>query len=88
MNSSSSSLKCDNLVEYLSRLGKPIIDKLYSNSATSLAVFRELPELAKHYVMRLLFVEQPIPQQVITSWVKNIRYVLPYKQVFHEMVTF
>ena len=75
MNSNTSSLKCDNLIEYLSRLGKPMVDKLYSSSATSLPVFRELPDLAKHYVMRLLFVEQPIPQQVIASWVKNLRYV-------------
>ena len=85
MNSISSTLKCDNLVEYMTRLGKPIIDKLYNSSATCLAVFRELPELAKHYVMRLLFVEQPIPQQVIASWVKNIAYVL---YISHQLITF
>ena len=71
MSSNSSTLKCDNLIQYLSRLGKAMIDKLYTNSSTCLAVFRELPELAKHFVMRLLFIEQPIPQQVIASWVKN-----------------
>ena len=30
--------------------------------------FRELPELAKHYIMRLLFVDQPISQAVIGLW--------------------
>ncbi|XP_054158025.1 general transcription factor IIH subunit 4-like [Oppia nitens] len=70
-NTSSSDLN-DNLIQYLSRLKQPLIDKLYTSSATSLAVYRELPELAKHYVMRLLFVDQTIPQAVIASWVKNI----------------
>lgn len=32
--------------------------------------FRELPELAKYYVMRVLFVEQPITKAAATSWVK------------------
>lgn len=30
--------------------------------------YRELPTLSKHYVTRLLFVEQPLPQAVIGSW--------------------
>jgi transcription initiation factor TFIIH subunit 4 len=72
MNSSTSSLKCDNLVDYLSSLGNSLIDKLYRHSSSCLAVFRELPDLAKHYVMRLLFVEQPIPQSVVASWVQHM----------------
>lgn len=32
---------------------------------------RELPAIAKHYVIRLLFVEQPVPQAVIASWVSQ-----------------
>lgn len=31
--------------------------------------FRELPHEAKHFVIRLLFVEQPVPQAVISSWI-------------------
>lgn len=40
--------------------------------------FRELPELARHFVIRLLFVEQPVPQAVVTSWVSQTfaKYVL------------
>ena len=30
---------------------------------------RELPDLARHFVIRLLFVEQPVPQAVVASWV-------------------
>lgn len=72
MNTNYNCLKCDNLIEYLSSLSSVLIDKLYTHSATCLAVFRELPLLAKHYVMRLLFVEQPIPQAVIASWVQSM----------------
>ena len=32
-------------------------------------IFRELPTLAKHFVMRILFVEQPVPQAVVASWI-------------------
>lgn len=32
---------------------------------------RELPELARHFVIRLLFVEQPVPQAVVASWVSQ-----------------
>jgi len=31
----------------------------------------ELSELAKQYVMRLLFVEQPVTQTVMTAWMTN-----------------
>ena len=34
-------------------------------------VYRELPPIAKHYVIRLLYVEQPVPQAVIASWVSQ-----------------
>jgi len=32
-------------------------------------VFREVPKLGQLFIMRLLFVEQPIPKAVTTSWV-------------------
>jgi len=31
----------------------------------------ELSELAKQYVLRILFVEQPITQTVMTAWMTN-----------------
>ena len=29
---------------------------------------RELPELSRQYVMRVLFLDQPLPLAVVTSW--------------------
>ena len=36
----------------------------------------ELSELAKQYVLRILFVEQPVTQTVMTAWMTNqyVRY--------------
>lgn len=64
----SQSLKCKDLHDYLKTLSAATLEKLYAHPATCLAVFRELPTIAKHYVMRLLFVEQAVPQAVISSW--------------------
>jgi len=36
-----------------------------------MAVFRELPDLAKYYVMRTLFVEQPISRGAASAWVTS-----------------
>ena len=57
------------LREYLLTLKPSVLQEMYSHPATCLAVFRDLPELAKHFIMRLLFIEQPIHQQMIASWV-------------------
>lgn len=65
-------LQCENLQEYLKLRGPETLSKLYQNPPLCLAVFREMPVLAKHYVMRLLFVEQPVPQAVIASWCSKI----------------
>lgn len=32
---------------------------------------RELPSLAKNWVMRMLFLEQPLPQAAVALWVKK-----------------
>ncbi|XP_061475168.1 general transcription factor IIH subunit 4 [Rhineura floridana] len=64
-------LKCKNLHEFLRGLSPGILDRLYNHPATCLAVFRELPGLAKNYVMRMLFLEQPLRQAAVASWVKK-----------------
>lgn len=69
MSSLRAKLECKNLHQYLSGLPPAILDSLYEHPATCMAVFRELPDLAKHYVMRILFVEQPISMQAAASWV-------------------
>ena len=65
----SRSLECKNLHDYLQTLQSDQLDNLYNHPATCLAVFRELPPLAKQIVMRLLFVQQAVPQAVVSSWV-------------------
>ncbi|GAB1599105.1 general transcription factor IIH subunit 4-like [Argonauta hians] len=67
----SGKLQCKDLYGYLKTLPTNVLDKLYNHPATCLAVFRELPELAKHCVMRILFVEQAVPQAVVAYWVAN-----------------
>jgi len=62
-------LECKNLHHYLKTLPSDVLDQLYNHPATCLAVFRELHPLSKQFVMRLLFVQQAVPQAVISSWV-------------------
>ncbi|XP_059899081.1 general transcription factor IIH subunit 4 [Gadus macrocephalus] len=64
-------LQCKNLHEYLKELSPEILDKLYNHPATCLAVYRELPALAKNYVMRMLFLDHPLPQAALALWVKK-----------------
>ena len=67
---SSKSSKPHNLREYIKSLNVLTIDKLYAQSSSNcLAIFGQLSTLAKHYVLRLLFVEQGIPKAVLSSWV-------------------
>lgn len=35
-------------------------------------ILRELPEIARQFVIRILFVEQPVPQAVISSWSSQV----------------
>lgn len=64
-------LECKNLHGYLRTLSPQLLDRLYSHPATCLAVFRQLPVLAQHFVMRMLFVEQPVSQNVVRAWVSG-----------------
>lgn len=71
MASVSKKLDCKDLHGYLKTLPSTILDKLYNHPATCLAVFRQLPQLSKHYVMRMLFIEQPVSQSAVGLWVTN-----------------
>ncbi|KAJ3650249.1 hypothetical protein Zmor_021947 [Zophobas morio] len=61
-------LECKNLYDYLKTRSRSTLEKLYNHPTICLAVYRELPELARQYVIRILFVEQPVPQAVVASW--------------------
>ncbi|KAG5873371.1 hypothetical protein JTB14_022974 [Gonioctena quinquepunctata] len=63
-----SNLECKNLYDYLKSRSPNVLEKLYNHPTICLAVYRELPELARQYVIRILFVEQPVPQAVVASW--------------------
>ncbi|XP_023344545.1 general transcription factor IIH subunit 4 [Eurytemora carolleeae] len=65
------SLESRNLHEYLKTLPQEVLDNLYNHPATCLAVFRELPALAKQLITRLIYIEQAIPQAVVSSWVTH-----------------
>ncbi|CAK1550273.1 unnamed protein product [Leptosia nina] len=62
-------LQCKDLHEYLKSRSSQFLENLYNYPTICLAVYRELPELARHFIIRLLFVEQPVPQAVVASWV-------------------
>lgn len=68
---SPSTLQCKDLHEYLKTRPPHFLETLYNYPTICLAVYRELPELARHFVIRLLFVEQPVPQAVVASWVSQ-----------------
>ena len=67
-------LSCSTLMSYLKTLHAETLSELYNHPATCLAVFRELPDLAKQFVMRLFYVEQAVPQAVVQSWVNQSNY--------------
>ena len=70
-SSSNKRLQCKNLYEYLNTIPASVLDGLYGHPATCMAVFRGLPEIAKQYVMRTLFTDQPIPEPFVATWVQK-----------------
>lgn len=61
-------LYCPTLREYLLTKPSKMLEKMYEYPSICMAVYRELPDYAQHYVIRILYVDQPVPQAVITSW--------------------
>lgn len=59
------------LTNYIASLPKTIIEKIFYHPTTCLAVFRELPELAKIFVTRLLLLNQEVPQETVNSWINS-----------------
>lgn len=60
--------RAQNLCDYMRSMSPAVLEKLYAHPATCLAVFRDLPDMAKHYIMRLLFVLSAVPQATVSSW--------------------
>lgn len=61
-------LQCKDFQEYLRTRSAETLEKLYNYPTICLAVYRELPEIARQFIIRILFAEQPVPQAVVASW--------------------
>lgn len=61
-------LQCKDFQEYLRTRSADTLEKLYNYPTICLAVYRELPEIARQFIIRILFAEQPVPQAVVASW--------------------
>lgn len=64
------------LIEYLSTFQPAKLYNLYHCSAACIALFRELTSFAQNFILRLMFVEEPIPQMVTSTWLKSTELVL------------
>lgn len=64
------------LMDYLGKFQPAMLHQLYQTSSVAcMGVFRELPTLAQNVVLRMIFIDQPLPQAVVSSWVKSTRFV-------------
>ncbi|KAI9044222.1 TFIIH/NER complex subunit TFB2 [Aspergillus affinis] len=58
--------------DYLEGLPGTVFYKLYQQPSTALAIFRRmLPDLAKCFVMALLYLRDPLPAADLETWVKS-----------------
>lgn len=62
-------LECQSFLDYLRSKQPATLEGLYSHPSICLAIYRELPELARQVIIRIMFVEQPVPQAIVSSWV-------------------
>ncbi|MCJ1243295.1 RNA polymerase II transcription factor B 52 kDa subunit [Trapelia coarctata] len=57
--------------EYLEGLPGTVLNRLYQQPSTALAIFRRmLPHLAKTFVMGMLYLSHPLPVSDLDSWVR------------------
>ena len=68
LGSKPTNLQCKDFQEYLRTRSPELLEKLYNYPTICLAVYRELPEIARQFIIRILFAEQPVPQAVVASW--------------------
>ncbi|KAL4976559.1 transcription factor Tfb2-domain-containing protein [Aspergillus desertorum] len=58
--------------DYLESLPGTVFFKLYQQPSTALAIFRRmLPDLAKCFVMALLYLKDPLPAADLETWVRS-----------------
>ncbi|KAG0657931.1 RNA polymerase II transcription factor B 52 kDa subunit [Maudiozyma exigua] len=66
----SSDLLKHSVNQYLEELPQPVQTRLYESPATCLAIYRLLPELAKYFMMSMVFNENFILLRDLDRWVK------------------
>jgi hypothetical protein len=57
-----------NLFSYFEQLPVDSVLELYGDSATCQAVFRNLPPLAQHFVMKMLFLTKAVKLETVWNW--------------------
>ncbi|KAK5672436.1 RNA polymerase II transcription factor B 52 kDa subunit [Batrachochytrium dendrobatidis] len=57
-----------NVGQYLESLPRPVLDRLFAQPATCLAILRLLPDLAKHTILRLLYTSMTVKISDIETW--------------------
>lgn len=56
------------VLTYLQSLDPNILNDLYQDAYTCLTIFRTIPDVAKHVVLRLLMMNEPVAKSVAYSW--------------------
>ncbi|CCH61469.1 hypothetical protein TBLA_0E04140 [Henningerozyma blattae CBS 6284] len=57
--------------QYLEELPQPVQNRLYESPATCLAIYRLLPQLAKFFIMSMVFNENEVMLRDLDRWVKS-----------------
>jgi hypothetical protein len=57
-----------NVFAYLEKLSDFDIQQLYGDPSICQAVFRNLPPLCQNFVMKLLFIQKPVREEQVVSW--------------------
>lgn len=70
-NMSNDSLLKSSVNQYLEELPQVIQSRLYESPATCLAIYRLLPQLAKFFIMSMVFNESEISLRDLDRWVKS-----------------
>lgn len=57
-----------NIFGYLEKLSDNDIQQLYGDPSICQAIFRNLPPLCQNFVMKLLYLQKPVKEENISSW--------------------
>lgn len=64
-------LNIQDLISYLTSLPKVLLSQLWESPPCCLIVFRELSDMGRYFLLRILYILQPLPMSLIISWVSS-----------------